>query len=377
MKIKTKELSFKIKAKSEAGTFSAYGNTFNKVDLAGDKTIKGAFTKCIQGWNAKAEMPQLLSQHGHAANPIGIITSMKEDENGLLFEGKFCIEVGTAGAEAYALVKMGALKRFSIGYNTLSEKMVDGVNELHELDVKEISLVTFACNEDSLIQSVKSAVSAGENPTRLIQKALQEAGFSNKTAKAAMSLAISSKASESKIESFKSKAENFKTKFHDIDNDGEMSLYDYTRTIVSAIRDTVLTNEDSWLYIEELYMDKAIVCIYEYSEDDEYKEYYAKVNYTVTDQGMSNMDVQVGSPTEVIRVVKWMTEEEVDKMNAAKTEETPTKSKDISPENEFSNDDIESLKTMFITVDTKSTEEEKDEDNLDNINVDEIKGWFE
>ena len=370
--LETKSIGFKIKAKDEVGTFSAYGNTFGNVDLAGDMTMKGAFTKCIQGWAAKARQPRLLSQHGHRANPIGIITSMKEDENGLLFEGKFCTEAGTAGAEAYALVKMGALDMFSIGYNTIKQKMVAGVNELHELDVKEISLVTFACNENSLIQSVKSALIDNENPLRGVQKALQAAGISKRQAQSAVE-SIKATQNEEKdkldiVEASKAKALTFETKFIDVDNDGEMSIYDYQRTICTAIKESLGTSDDKWIYIEELYMDKAIVCVCEYN-DDEYKEYYVRVNYTVSYAGLPEMDVMVGKSTEVVRVVKWMTEEEVTNMQTPTTEGE----KDLTPPPPIMDDvktEDEVPEAEEATDKTTVTEEKS------SINLEDIKSLF-
>lgn len=355
MTIKTKSLEggFKVKAGGEIGTFSAYGNTFGNVDHAGDKTMKGAFTKCIAGWNAKAEQPQLLGQHGHTQNPIGIITSMKEDDNGLLFEGEFCLET-QAGAEAYALVKMGALKRFSIGYQTIKQKANMGVNELHELDVKEISLVTFACNEDSLIQSVKSAVSNGEDPTRLIQKALQEGGFSKRAAQNAMSAAINAKNAEesqkTKAEAFQAKAKEFEAHTHDMKVKGEMSLSDYSRAICKAVEDSV-GGKDKYVYVCDIYMSYVIAHVYE-EDEDEYREYYMRIPYSVAE----NMDVMVGSGEKVERHVMWLNESE---MAAVKT----TMSEDYS-EGEKEDDGI---------IDNKSeTEEENDEVLTESESTDEV-----
>lgn len=313
MTIKTKSLSFEIKAnEDESGKFTAYGNTFGNVDNAGDKTMRGAFSKCIRESEA-GRMPRLLSQHGHRSNPIGIITSMKEDENGLLFEGEFCTEPGTAGAEAYALVKMGALDQFSIGYNTVKSKMVAGVKELHELDVKEISLVTFACNENSLIQSVKTALDSGEDVTeRMIQKALQEAGLSKRQAASAVdAIKVAGEQEESQnnsLESFKALGTEHELSLDRISckYSGDVSLYEYARNISNSISNSVESDTKS-CYVQELFMDYAIVCVYDYSDEYEHKEYHMKISYSV-----SNDDVMVGSGKEVTRHVQWLTKEELD-----------------------------------------------------------------
>jgi HK97 family phage prohead protease len=378
-KINTKSLGFKIKANDEAGTFSAYGNVFGNVDHAGDRTMKGAFTKCIQGWAAKARMPRLLSQHGHNANPIGVITSMKEDEHGLLFEGKFCTESGTAGAEAYALVKMGALDMFSIGYNTIKQKMKDGINELHELDVMEISLVTFACNEESLIQSVKSALDTNENPLRGVQKALQAAGISKRQAQSAVTAIKEAERLEesmkSEIEVFKLKASTHVAGQHGLETkNSTQSLSEYAAMIRKAVRATIET-EGTYAYVIDIYMDSVIVEICEYTEND-YKEYCARVSYSVA----SDSDVMVGTPEVVVKHVMWLNPTEEASMSASmssgyKAEEAIVETKEeevtevITEEEEV---------TEVITEEEEVTEEVPAEEVTEKsvLNIDDIKSLF-
>lgn len=190
MKIKTKGFAQKIsiKAKKDApeGTFTAYGNVFGVKDHAGDITVKGCFANTIAQHKSEGTMPRLLAQHGHRQMPIGIITDMIEDEKGLRFEGQFCVET-QAGAEAYALCKMGAIDQFSIGYATIKETLTAKGNMLEELDVKEISLVTFACNEESTLVDIKSAIENEELTPRMLQKALRDAlGLSKRQSEAAI-----------------------------------------------------------------------------------------------------------------------------------------------------------------------------------------------
>lgn len=175
---------FEIKSVSEEGTFIAYGNVFNVLDHNNDITISGAFTRSIQEHKDNGTMPKFLAQHGHTSMPIGIITDMYEDDIGLVFEGKFAL--GTqAGREAYELAKMRAIDEFSIGFITVDsvKKISNGkqIRELLELSVKEISLVTFACNPNSKIIEIKEALNNGENVTeRMVQKVLQEYGMSKR-----------------------------------------------------------------------------------------------------------------------------------------------------------------------------------------------------
>ena len=156
---------FEVKADGEEGTFKAYGNVFGVIDSANDMTVSGAFENSINEHKAKGTYPKLLAQHGHTTMPIGVITDIYEDEHGLCFEGKFALAT-QAGAEAYALVKMGAIDEFSIGYivRQFENQVVSNkkVRTLLDVDIKEISLVTFACNPESKVISVKSALENGK-----------------------------------------------------------------------------------------------------------------------------------------------------------------------------------------------------------------------
>jgi len=196
---------FEIKANNDStGSFTAYGNVFNVVDEADDITMKGAFLNSIKQHKDNNTMPRLLEQHGHRSMPIGIITDIFEDTKGLKFSGELNLET-QAGREAYALLKQGAIDTFSIGYITLQSEQQNHngqmVRALLEVDLKEISLVTFACNPESRIESIKSALSKHETiTTKMVQKALQESGLSNRQAEQAInqikSVDLSTKESE-------------------------------------------------------------------------------------------------------------------------------------------------------------------------------------
>jgi hypothetical protein len=93
-----------------------------------------------------------------------------------------------AAAEAYGLLKAGALDGLSIGYRDIkTEPHPDkpGVVNLLELDLREISIVTFAANEKARVETVKSLLTAGELPTvRQFEEHLRDAGFSKTLAAA-------------------------------------------------------------------------------------------------------------------------------------------------------------------------------------------------
>ncbi|WP_417464582.1 HK97 family phage prohead protease [Kordiimonas sp.] len=97
-------------APGEAGTFEGYGAIFGNVDRDGDVVEPGAFAESL-----KARMPVLLWQHDTKA-PIGRFDEVREDEKGLYVKGRLSMQ--GRGAEAYELLRMGALDGLSIGFIT-------------------------------------------------------------------------------------------------------------------------------------------------------------------------------------------------------------------------------------------------------------------
>jgi HK97 family phage prohead protease len=174
-----KKLTFHSEVKAdEKGTFTGYGSIFGNEDQGSDIMQKGAFTKSLT--KRPAQKVKLLYQH-KTDEPIGIFEDMYEDAKGLFVKGK--LAMGTQkGREAYELLKMGALDGMSIGFRADPEKQ--GYNEskrgtrtLKEVDLMEISLVTFPMNESALIETVKG----NAKNIREWEKILREAGGLSRT----------------------------------------------------------------------------------------------------------------------------------------------------------------------------------------------------
>ena len=94
------------------GTFEGYGSVFGNKDLGNDVIEAGAFTKSLK--RRKPQSVKLLYQH-KSDMPIGVFDSIKEDQHGLVVKGRLALKT-QAGAEAYELLKMGALDGLSIGF---------------------------------------------------------------------------------------------------------------------------------------------------------------------------------------------------------------------------------------------------------------------
>lgn len=86
-------------------------------------------------------------------------------------------------------MRAGSITGMSIGY-MLNDWEYDREKEawiLKEIDLWEVSLVTFPCNEEARISNVKSALERGEMPRPSdVERALREVGFSKTQAQAFM-----------------------------------------------------------------------------------------------------------------------------------------------------------------------------------------------
>jgi HK97 family phage prohead protease len=152
-KLEHKTAEFEIKDISDSGTFVGYGSVFNTVDQGRDKIVGGAFTKSLKAQQDKGKLPKMLWQHD-PGQPIGVWTSMKEDNHGLLCEGRLLTDL-QRGNEAHKLMQAGALDGLSIGYRTLDSDYDGKTRVLKELDLLEVSVVTFPMHQDALVTNVK------------------------------------------------------------------------------------------------------------------------------------------------------------------------------------------------------------------------------
>ena len=168
--------SFDIKAlNSDDGTFSGYGSVFGNIDSHGDIVDKGAFNDTIAESQSNGRWPAMLLQHGvgpatEDALPVGIWTSLKEDDTGLYLEGK--LAATQRGCDLYALMKMtprAALNGLSIGYQakrfTIHGRTDKARRTLQSVKLFEVSLVSDPSNTLATVRRVKS-ISHNTDDTR-------------------------------------------------------------------------------------------------------------------------------------------------------------------------------------------------------------------
>jgi HK97 family phage prohead protease len=173
--IKTFAFEFEAKQDGDVMTIEGYGSTFGgDPDSYGDIVAKGAFKDSL-----KARLPKMLYQHD-PRKLCGVWTEAKEDSKGLFLRGSF-IDT-TLGRDAYVEAKSGALDSMSIGFSCSSADYDEkkGTRTLKQINLFEVSLVTFPANTNALITGVKSI------PTtiRELEDFLRDAGgFSRAQAK--------------------------------------------------------------------------------------------------------------------------------------------------------------------------------------------------
>ncbi len=138
------------------GLIAGYASFFNVVDQQRDQIAKGAFTKTLRAWQLAKKMPKMLWQHD-PKQPIGVWTHLQEDAQGLYVEGRLTLGVSKAD-EAYLLLKEGALEGLSIGFRTLQacHDKHRKARLLLDIDLIEISLVTFGANAQATIHYIKT-----------------------------------------------------------------------------------------------------------------------------------------------------------------------------------------------------------------------------
>lgn len=196
---KNSGVAIDVKAIRDDGTFEGYGSVFGNVDSYGEVVEPGAFTASLVDARRKGGRVKMLWQHD-PNQPIGVWDDLAEDNKGLYVKGTLLKDVSPRAAEAYGLLKAGALDGLSIGYRVVeSAPHADkqGVLALKKLNLKEVSIVTFAANERARVDSVKDdariahvmqVLSAGGTPSeRQMEKLFETLGFSG-----SKSLAMSS-----------------------------------------------------------------------------------------------------------------------------------------------------------------------------------------
>lgn len=189
MKRSSFDTPFELKFLAETGVFEGYASVFNVTDSTNDMIMPGAFRESLDLFRKEMRMPPLLWQHD-TTEPIGVWREMYEDAHGLFVKGELFVSDIALAKEAYKLLKENVVTGLSIGYRTKQSHLdkKTGVRVLTQLDLLEVSLVTFPANEQARVTGVKRFFGAGNVPSeREFEAFLREAGLSRKQAKGVIS----------------------------------------------------------------------------------------------------------------------------------------------------------------------------------------------
>lgn len=137
------------------GTFTGHAAVFGREDLAHDVIEPGAFAASLA--RRGADGVKMLWHHD-PAEPIGRWLEIREDARGLFVRGRLLPEIARA-REAISLMRAGVLDGLSIGFRTLRGRRdrASGIRRLAEIDLWEISIVTFPMQPDARVARLGTA----------------------------------------------------------------------------------------------------------------------------------------------------------------------------------------------------------------------------
>lgn len=135
------------------GTVEGYASLFGEIDAARDMVMPGAFARTLKQRGPR-RIPMLF-QHD-PAEPVGVWLELTEDFRGLRARGRLIPDVARA-RELVALVKAGAVDGLSIGFRTVKGRVdpASRIRKIHELELWEISIVTFPLLAGARVRAVK------------------------------------------------------------------------------------------------------------------------------------------------------------------------------------------------------------------------------
>jgi HK97 family phage prohead protease len=181
--LRTKEFALEIKAADPDGTIRGYASMFDERDSMGDIVVSGAFAKSLDKTKASGRQLPMLWQH-ISAQPLGPWTEITEDDKGLAVTGRLLIDAVERAREAYALAKERVITGLSIGFRLLDWEWSGTLQAilLKEIDLWEVSLVTFPALDSARITDVKKRLGSEVDTKRDFERFLRDAGFSRQAA---------------------------------------------------------------------------------------------------------------------------------------------------------------------------------------------------
>lgn len=148
-------------ARSEGLLIEGYASLWAVADLNGDVLAKGAFRATLAAAGARGV--RMLHQHEGRA-PVGVWDEMGEDDRGLWVRGRI-MDWSAEARFAQALSRAGALDGLSIGFRSQRARREGRLRVLVEVELWEVSLVTFPMLPAARFRPTGSPGPAGRPPS--------------------------------------------------------------------------------------------------------------------------------------------------------------------------------------------------------------------
>lgn len=130
-----------------------YGETtMNTPHPGGERFARGAFKRTVK--NRAGRLPKLFRNHDHT-QAIGTGVDMRDTDEGLLASWR--IADTPAGNAVLQEVREGVLDSMSVGFKAVREDLVEGVREVREAQLLEVSLVPLPAYQGATVLSLRSA----------------------------------------------------------------------------------------------------------------------------------------------------------------------------------------------------------------------------
>ena len=156
---------------TDGAVVAGYASVFGRRDGGGDVVLPGAYAASLGALRQSGRRVKMLWQHD-PAQPIGVWDEVREDARGLWVKGRLLTDVAR-GREAAALLAAGAIDGLSIGYRARrATRNAEGGRQLQEIELWEVSLVTFPMHSDARVAAKAGAALRAEEAFGEIAAAL-------------------------------------------------------------------------------------------------------------------------------------------------------------------------------------------------------------
>lgn len=153
--MKKLDLQFRFDSSAPEGEIRGIASPFGEVNSFNERVAPGAFERTISEHRSSGTAPLMLWAHDQS-EPIGVWKSLEETSQGLEVRGTIVTET-RRGAEAYALLKAGALNGLSIGFRARKQNRdKSGVRVLTDVDLAEISVVGLPSAASARISEIRN-----------------------------------------------------------------------------------------------------------------------------------------------------------------------------------------------------------------------------